>query len=151
MTLFSCAVAGCTTTGTQLATVTVDNTYALVGHFRFVDIAAVTLAPGDYLIAGVSDTNNYTWNDVGFTVNPNLTYNDNRYLFTTAGAVPVFDATVQNDVRDGFWGPNLFLGLPTFQNSVPEPSTWTMMLMGFGAVGFSMRRSRKGTLRVLPA
>ena len=27
-------------------------------------------------------------------------------------------------------------------NSVPEPATWAMMLMGFGAVGFSMRRKR---------
>lgn len=31
-----------------------------------------------------------------------------------------------------------------FQNSVvPEPSTWAMMLLGFGAVGFSMRRRRR--------
>ncbi|WP_395623577.1 PEPxxWA-CTERM sorting domain-containing protein [Sphingomonas daechungensis] len=27
-------------------------------------------------------------------------------------------------------------------NSVPEPATWAMMLMGFGAVGFAMRRKR---------
>jgi hypothetical protein len=26
--------------------------------------------------------------------------------------------------------------------SVPEPATWAMMLLGFGAVGFAMRRSR---------
>jgi hypothetical protein len=25
---------------------------------------------------------------------------------------------------------------------VPEPSTWVMMLLGFGAIGFVMRRSR---------
>ena len=25
---------------------------------------------------------------------------------------------------------------------VPEPSTWMMMLLGFGAIGFAMRRSR---------
>jgi hypothetical protein len=31
----------------------------------------------------------------------------------------------------------------TFQDSaVPEPTTWAMMLIGFGAVGYSMRRSR---------
>ncbi len=28
-------------------------------------------------------------------------------------------------------------------SGVPEPSTWAMMLAGFGAVGFSMRRRRK--------
>ena len=31
---------------------------------------------------------------------------------------------------------------------VPEPSTWAMMLFGFGALGFAMRRRRgKETLR----
>jgi hypothetical protein len=29
---------------------------------------------------------------------------------------------------------------------MPEPSTWAMMLLGFGAVGFGMRRSRKALL-----
>ena len=28
-------------------------------------------------------------------------------------------------------------------NAVPEPATWAMMLVGFGAVGFGMRRRRK--------
>ena len=28
--------------------------------------------------------------------------------------------------------------------SVPEPSTWAMMLMGFGAAGYAMRRRRRG-------
>ena len=28
------------------------------------------------------------------------------------------------------------------QSAVPEPATWGMMLLGFGAVGFSMRRKR---------
>jgi hypothetical protein len=27
-------------------------------------------------------------------------------------------------------------------NAVPEPATWAMMLLGFGAVGFAMRRRR---------
>src|SRR5215204_2675669 len=28
-------------------------------------------------------------------------------------------------------------------NAVPEPATWAMMLVGFGAVGFAMRRRQK--------
>lgn len=30
--------------------------------------------------------------------------------------------------------------------AVPEPATWAMMLLGFGAVGASLRRSRRSTL-----
>ena len=33
-----------------------------------------------------------------------------------------------------------FFGTP---NGVPEPGTWGMMLMGFGAAGFAMRRRRR--------
>jgi hypothetical protein len=32
---------------------------------------------------------------------------------------------------------------PSVPAAVPEPSTWAMMLVGFGAVGFAMRRRRK--------
>jgi hypothetical protein len=35
---------------------------------------------------------------------------------------------------------------PTPTGVVPEPATWAMMLLGFGAVGFSMRRTRRRTL-----
>ena len=32
-------------------------------------------------------------------------------------------------------------------SAVPEPSTWMMMLFGFGLVGFSMRRRQKNSVR----
>ncbi|WP_254620931.1 PEPxxWA-CTERM sorting domain-containing protein [Sphingomonas sp. CL5.1] len=144
--LYKCDTAGCLTTGTLLAQVTVDNTYALQGHFRFVTVPELTLAPGDYLISGVSDTNNYTWNDTGFTVDPNIQYNDNRWFSTTSGAMPSFNTSVVNDVTDGYWGPNLFLGAATFAG-VPEPATWAMMILGFGLVGASLRRREKAVAR----
>ena len=34
-----------------------------------------------------------------------------------------------------------------FAQAVPEPATWAMMLLGFGAVGYSMRR-RKANVRI---
>ncbi len=30
--------------------------------------------------------------------------------------------------------------------AVPEPATWAMMLLGFGGIGYSMRRRRKSTM-----
>ncbi|URD60422.1 PEPxxWA-CTERM sorting domain-containing protein [Sphingomonas sp. KRR8] len=33
-------------------------------------------------------------------------------------------------------------------NAVPEPATWALMLVGFGAVGFSMRRGRRAAPRL---
>ena len=33
--------------------------------------------------------------------------------------------------------------LRSLQGAVPEPSTWAMMLMGFGAIGYGVRRQRK--------
>lgn len=34
-------------------------------------------------------------------------------------------------------------GLTTILAPVPEPATWALMLLGFGAIGYSMRRTRK--------
>jgi len=35
--------------------------------------------------------------------------------------------------------------------AVPEPGTWAMMLLGFGAIGLAMRRSRRATVRLAAA
>jgi hypothetical protein len=39
--------------------------------------------------------------------------------------------------------PSFYMSISTA--AVPEPATWAMMLLGFGAVGYSMRRSQKVT------
>ena len=41
------------------------------------------------------------------------------------------------------------LSIGTLQTAVPEPSTWTMMLLGFGAAGMALRRrKRASTIRI---
>jgi hypothetical protein len=47
----------------------------------------------------------------------------------------------------GSYGGNLTF-FPV-QATVPEPATWAMMLIGFGAVGFSLRRKRTTALQQL--
>jgi hypothetical protein len=39
----------------------------------------------------------------------------------------------------GFWTAQL----PTLTPPIPEPSTWAMLIAGFGAIGFAMRRQRR--------
>ena len=54
-------------------------------------------------------------------------------------------------------GRTLISGSPNFavdtiifsQSAVPEPATWAMMLLGFGAVGTALRRSRRRKPRLL--
>jgi hypothetical protein len=47
------------------------------------------------------------------------------------------------DDTQGFSNAALYTTDP--HPSVPEPATWAMMLLGFGAIGVSMRRSRRKT------
>lgn len=57
-----------------------------------------------------------------------------RYSFTVPGGV----ANASNAVAIS----SLSVG------SVPEPSTWAMMILGFGTVGFALRNRRKQNVRV---
>jgi hypothetical protein len=40
------------------------------------------------------------------------------------------------------WSNAVFI-TPPMNGAVPEPATWAMMLLGFGAVGFAMRRRKQ--------
>jgi hypothetical protein len=58
-------------------------------------------------------------------------------------------AYVTLDVDAGYSSPqqltvsNFSLNGTNFGAPVPEPATWAMMLIGFGGIGFAMRRQRK--------
>jgi hypothetical protein len=88
-------------------------------------------------------------------VNPGCnTYND--WMFT----VPI---PLGNGVYDFFTGPECCVDTmgapvrvtitgittqpPGIGTGVPEPSTWAMMLIGFGSIGYAMRRRRSAVMR----
>lgn len=135
--LFQCSNAACNGTGSLLASAVVDNTNPLTNFFRFVTIPTLTLAPGFYQIVGVSNQDNYTWNTNGFATDPAIRYVANTWQSTGTGSQPFFMNFVQNDQRDGYWGPNLFLGAPTF---VPTPGA--LALFGIGLLGVAALRRR---------
>lgn len=62
-------------------------------------------------------------------------------LFTGSLTSPTFNLGTFN-IGGGF-GPSGTLTISRVNAAVPEPATWAMMLMGFGAMGVSMRRRRR--------
>ena len=58
------------------------------------------------------------------------------------------DYNYYNFVSNNGGGKNVLLGGLSYNAAaVPEPATWAMMLLGFGAVGFSMRRRNQVMMR----
>lgn len=145
--LYQCADVACSTTGTLLASATVTNIYPETGHFRYVTISPITLQAGvSYEIAGVSNSDNYTWADPGFATDPALTIitdgnapaNSTRWQSI---GTPDFLSSIQGDQpgQDAYWGPNIFLGEATF--AAPEPGS--MLLLGAGLASLGLLRRRR--------
>lgn len=123
--------------GTLLRSATVTSAAALIGNFRYVNVAPLVLT-GTSQIQATSGTDNYTWNTTNFATASGVALVGNYWEL---GNSPVFLSTPQNDVRDGYWGGNL-LGA-----AVPEPASWAMLIIGFGAVGATARRRRVAALQ----
>jgi hypothetical protein len=71
----------------------------------------------------------------GDQTNPNT--NPIVTLFFDGGDEALVDGLRLSSDQNAFEIDNMAI------NGVPEPATWAMMLLGFGAVGFAMRRGRK--------
>jgi hypothetical protein len=77
-------------------------------------------------------------NGVAFTLTPQGTFEFGSVGPVAVGGENTLIVNGQN------MGDGAFSGTLTFaaQSAVPEPATWGMMLLGFGAVGVSVRRKR---------
>ncbi|HME43241.1 MAG TPA: DUF4082 domain-containing protein [Syntrophorhabdales bacterium] len=121
--------------GTLLASTTINTSSPVSGFWGVENITPITLSTGTYQLVGISGSDNYTWNDIGFTVNSNLTYLGDTYNSGTTlqYQTPGF----HNDATDGFWGPNMDI---TSTTSVPEPTA--LLLLGFSLVGLAGVRKK---------
>jgi hypothetical protein len=67
------------------------------------------------------------------TGNNELTWND----------LPDWGSFTEYAFTAGGEGQNVLLGGLSLTQSVPEPATWAMMLLGFGAMGVAFRRRKR--------
>ncbi len=95
----------------------------------------------------LSDATSIIYNGAGITqgvlangsqVDPNT---NGRVTYTVTGGGPFIVGARFRSTENSFEFDNLAI------RAVPEPATWMMMILGFGAIGYGMRRRRsKGSL-----
>jgi hypothetical protein len=69
--------------------------------------------------------------------------NNDNYLFTLGQDLAAGSYIVAFLQQNGQYGATANSGAILETGGVPEPATWAMMLLGFGAVGVGMRRNRR--------
>lgn len=119
-------------------------------------LASATLSSNytDSQLAENIDFTTATLNGTAFTFNPS-----GQFEFGSVGNVPLVTSglntlTVNGNAGTAALGANAsFSGVLSFApgSAVPEPATWAMMLVGFGAVGVGMRRRRTTAPRMQAA
>lgn len=113
---------------------------SLVSGFRFSSVTPFNILAGTYRVGAVfldgSDFNFFGGDGV-LTPATGVTFLSGAY----ANGATLADPTTLAGGAPAYIGGNVLLGNPTA--AVPEPATWGMMLLGFGAAGYAMRRRAK--------
>ena len=113
---------------------------------NFADTFSILGAAG-YTIANLtisSSTPTLDFSSVTFNGTEFNTVQTGTFEYRNLGPVPLLASNTLN-VSGTAPGTGSYSGTIQFSapNAVPEPATWAMMLVGFGAVGYGMRRKAK--------
>lgn len=133
-------------TGNLVSSTLVTPAGRLVGNYRYSAIEPLILAAGQYVIAGqIFKGSTFPIELGGYTTAPGYTWLADR---EGSGAFAEPMSSFSSYGQQGFALVNF-----SVVSAVPEPATWTMMILGFGGVGMVIRRRRKtmgGTLALAP-
>lgn len=118
---------------------TVTSISGLVNSSTVTGLSSFAGADQQFFAAGPS---HFTIGGISFSSMAGITYNFTAY--------PDGTDHITNSVLDpeGDGAPTPYALTSISVSAVPEPATWAMMLFGFGAVGYGLRRARKPTVRV---
>jgi PEP-CTERM motif len=139
-------------------------TIATPGSATFLDYFTVTLSGDQIVYTYLSDV---TWSPSVTSLDSGGLYIDNGSLISSVSGIPAFTSVKLDPSsmlgssgftsKDVTWNSSnvavTWMNLPFVAgntvvldvNSIPEPSTWAMMLIGFAGLGFAgYRTSRKG-------
>jgi hypothetical protein len=130
------------------------------GSPGFIDFSSIAAIGSLSFIWGSADT--YNTLDVmardGVTVLASFSgsmFNGGVGCTLCADSNPIVTLTFSGADQTNFGGLRLSSSQNAFEvdnfvvTGVPEPATWALMLLGFGGIGFAMRRSRKPALAQL--
>jgi hypothetical protein len=136
-----------------------SGTFTLVGDWTSGTLASflgISASPTNPIGAYLPTTLNYQPSATGFWVfqvdlgTQNLLgtsgvggVNNDNYLLTLGQDLAAGSYIVAFLQQNGQYGATANSGAILETGGVPEPATWAMMLLGFGAVGVGMRRNRR--------
>ncbi len=122
------------------ATVPAGSDATLLDGFRYVNVSPTVLPAGDYVIVmsmPVDNADAQSAENTSETTSSPVTYVDSAFGEGSSLAVP----TLKGAGAIGLFGPNFTFATTA---AIPETSTWAMLLLGFGGLGFAgYRRPRE--------
>ncbi len=86
--------------------------------------------------------------DIGTVTLPSNSGADDSFLLTLDQSLGLGSYVTAFINQNGSFGATANSGAILENGGVPEPATWAMMVIGFGAAGFALRRRRRSTALV---